>query len=111
MKTGVFKKEYYYKFKDGRAFYVQDICTCEQCEKRGLYEPIVVWLDDCNNGWNTDYITPNFYEKIVGDIKIESATREARVDEYINNTVAKRINDLETDLQVYIGSWKFVSVK
>lgn len=107
MTEGIFKKGHYYKFKFGRAFFVVDICTCDQCAKRGLFEPIVLWLDDCNNGWSKDYISPSFYEEIIGDIEIESATREAWVDEYINNTVAKRLRDLEADLQAYIGSWRF----
>lgn len=42
----------------GRIGYINSICHCEFCEKRGFYEPCVMYTDgDC------DYITIYEYEK------------------------------------------------
>lgn len=42
----------------GRVGYIQSICTCEQCETRGFYEPFVLYTDG-----NSDCITVYEYEK------------------------------------------------
>lgn len=43
---------------NGRIGYINSICQCKFCEKRGLYEPCVMYTNgDC------DYITVHEYEK------------------------------------------------
>lgn len=102
----VFKKGYYYKFKNGRAFYVKDICFCSQCESRGLHEPVVMWLDDCNDGWRADYLTEYCYDQFVNDIEIESDRREKWVNEYIANTIELKRKNLEEEIEEYLNSWQ-----
>jgi hypothetical protein len=102
----VFKKGHYYKFNNGRAFYVYDVCKCSKCQERGLFEPIVYWLDDCNSGWNHDYITDYWYNALAEDIEIESDSKETWVVEYISHTIEKRKNELEMDIEKYLSSWR-----
>jgi hypothetical protein len=103
----VFKKGHYYKFTSGDAFYVKSICDCYKCKERGLYEPKVMWLSDCNEGWRADYISsPTYYDGLAKTIEIESDHREPWVDECIKNTIEEKRKELEKDIQEYLESWK-----
>lgn len=104
MKNEVFKKGYFYKFKDGRALYAIDICHCERCKSRGLYEPKVVWLDDCSNGWCTDYLTEGYYNELAKDIVFETYYRGEWADKYIIKTVNDNKNKLLREIEEYINS-------
>jgi hypothetical protein len=99
----VFKKGHFYKFKDGRALYVIDVCHCERCESRGLYEPYIMWLDDCSTGWSKDYINEYGYDDLANDIAIESDSKEEWVEKYINKTVNDNKNSLLREIDEYIG--------
>jgi hypothetical protein len=103
----VFKKGHYYKFKDDRAFYVLDICECDRCKERGLFEPKVIWLNDCYSGWNADYISSiSYYTSLSNNIEIESDHKEKWVEDYIQNTIEKRKKELEVDIEKYLSSWQ-----
>lgn len=95
----VFKIGHYYKFKDGRAFYVSDICTCESCIERGLREPYVCWLDNCSHGWFEDYITKSIYDRLASEIEVVSPTKEEWVDIYIAKTINENTKALLDDIK------------
>lgn len=103
MKPKVFKKNHFYKFKDGRVMYVMDICHCNRCESRGLNEPYVVWLDSCAYGWNTDYITEFDYKELIDNIDIETPNKEEWVENYIMKTVNDNKNRLLRDMTNFIA--------
>jgi hypothetical protein len=99
----VLKKGHFYKFKDGRALYVIDICRCERCKTRGFYEPYIVWLDDCSTGWSHDYITQFYYNELINDIVLETNSKEEWVEKYINKTVNDNKNKLLKEIEEYIN--------
>ena len=96
----IFKNGHFYKFKDGRAMYVIKICDCDKCLKRGLFEPYVVWLDDCSNGWTRDYISGDYYDYLASRIETDSYDKDEWVESYIN----KVINDNKNRLKAEIGN-------
>ena len=98
----IFKKGYFYKLKGGRAFYVIDICHCSGCKSRGLFEPLVVWLDDCGMGWCTDYITSYCYDDLADNIVLETSDKDEWAEKYIIKTINDNKNRLLREIEEYI---------
>lgn len=104
-----FKKGYFYKFTDGTAFYVDDICDCEMCKKRGFQEPMVYWLnyvecsDNPNN--NPDYICSRneYFSNIVSEESNNS--NEPWIKKILKNSCIKKVDELQEEINETLNEY------
>lgn len=81
---------------------IKDFCTCEMCEKRGFYEPIIT-----NHIYITDYDKSRsfhgykFYENLINLIE---------VGDYVNGekvTSAEPVDEKDTDRYLGFGNYDY----
>lgn len=64
---------------DGRVGYISAICKCDECWKRGFYEPKIEYTDD-----SEDYITKNSFKDIPLNYK-QIGTQKFSAEEHYKN--------------------------
>lgn len=74
--------------KDGKVGYISDICHCEECEKRGFFEPTIQYLDG-----TSDYISNYSANNIFKDYK------QIGIQRFDNDYLQKEIEILKRQLE------------
>lgn len=92
---------------DGRTGFIQSICTCDACARRGFYEPRVTMLTGVNQIWITDTDKENgflsFYrigDKVFGNLEEEQVHRDIVSCDELLNTVKEERRQLDAQLKV-----------
>ena len=73
--------------KDGKIGYISSICHCDECKKRGLFEPTITYSDG-----TTDYIS-NYSVKTVSSDYKQIGTQKFSTEDVLRN----RIIELEKE--------------
>ena len=69
--------------KDGKIGYISSICHCDECKKRGFFEPTITYSDG-----TTDYISNYSVKTIPSDYKQIGIQKFSTEDELRNRIVA-----------------------
>lgn len=68
--------------RDGRIGYISDICHCDECKKRGFFEPTITYSDG-----TTDYIS-NYSVKTVSSDYKQIGTQKFSTEDVLRNRIA-----------------------
>ena len=77
--------------KDGKIGYISSICHCDECKKRGFFEPTITYSDG-----TTDYISNYSVKTIPSDYK-QIGIQKFSTEDSIENTLKNRIAALEKE--------------
>ena len=77
--------------KDGKIGYISSICHCDECKKRGFFEPTITYSDG-----TTDYIS-NYSVKTVSSDYKQIGIQKFSTEDSIENTLKNRIAALEKE--------------
>ena len=77
--------------KDGKIGYISSICHCDECKKRGFFEPTITYSDG-----TTDYISNYSVKTIPSDYK-QIGIQKFSTEYSIENTLKNRIAALEKE--------------
>lgn len=77
--------------KDGKIGYISSICHCDECKKRGFFEPTITYSDG-----TTDYIS-NYSVKTVSSDYKQIGTQKFSTEDSIENTLKNKIAALEKE--------------
>ena len=77
----------YVESSDGKIGYISSICHCDECKKRGFFEPTITYLDG-----TTDYISNYSVKTVTSDYKQIGIQKFSKEDELRN-----RIASLEKE--------------
>lgn len=77
--------------KDGKIGYISSICHCDECKKRGFFEPTITYSDG-----TTDYISNYSVKTVPSDYK-QIGTQKFSTEDSIKNTLKNRIAALEKE--------------
>ena len=69
--------------KDGKIGYISSICHCDECKKRGFFEPTITYSDG-----TTDYISNYSVKNVSSDYKQIGIQKFSKEDELRNRIVA-----------------------
>lgn len=69
--------------KDGKIGYISSICHCDECKKRGFFEPTITYLDG-----KTDYISNYSVKTVTSDYKQIGIQKFSKEDELRNRIAA-----------------------
>lgn len=69
--------------KDGKIGYISSICHCDECKKRGFFEPTITYLDG-----TTDYISNYSVKTVTSDYKQIGIQKFSKEDELRNRIAA-----------------------
>lgn len=69
--------------KDGKIGYISSICHCDECKKRGFFEPTITYSDG-----TTDYISNYSVKNVSSDYKQIGIQKFSTEDELRNRIVA-----------------------
>ena len=83
-----FHKGDYVENNDGKIGYVSSICHCDECKKRGFFEPTITYLDG-----TTDYISNHSVKTVSSDYK-QIGFQKFSTE---NNVLKDRISALEKE--------------
>lgn len=67
--------------KDGKIGYISSICHCDECKKRGFFEPTITYLDG-----TTDYIS-NYSVKTVSSDYKQIGTQKFLTEDELRNRI------------------------
>ena len=76
--------------RDGRIGYISDICHCDECKKRGVFEPTIQYLD----GSTSDYISNYSVKHVSKDYK------QIGTQKFDNDYYEKEIERLKHQLEM-----------
>lgn len=68
--------------KDGKIGYISSICHCDECKKRGFFEPTITYSDG-----TTDYIS-NYSVKTVSSDYKQIGTQKFSTEDVLRNRIA-----------------------
>ena len=83
---------------------IKDFCTCEKCEKRGFYEPII---DSNSHMYITDYDKSQgfhgykFYDNLIDLIEVGDYVNSEKV------TFAEPVDEKDTDRYLGFGNYDY----
>lgn len=75
--------------RDGRIGYISDICHCDECKKRGFFEPTIQYSDG-----TSDYISNYSVKHVSKDYK------QIGIQKFDNNYYEKEIESLKHQLEM-----------
>ena len=78
-----FHKGDFVENKDGKIGYISSICHCDECKKRGFFEPTIIYLDG-----TTDYISNYSVKTVTSDYKQIGIQKFSKEDELRNRIAA-----------------------
>lgn len=78
-----FHKGDFVENKDGKIGYISSICHCDECKKRGFFEPTITYLDG-----TTDYISNYSVKTVTSDYKQIGIKKFSKEDELRNRIAA-----------------------
>lgn len=81
----------YVENKDGKIGYISSICHCDECKKRGFFEPTITYSDG-----TTDYIS-NYSVKTVSSDYKQIGIKKFLTEDSIENTLKNKIAALEKE--------------
>lgn len=81
----------YVENNDGKIGYISSICHCDECKKRGFFEPIITYSDG-----TTDYIS-NYSVKTVSYDYKQIGTQKFSTENLTENILRNRIAVLEKE--------------
>ena len=81
----------YVENNDGKIGYISFICHCDECKKRGFFEPTITYPDG-----TTDYIN-NYSVKTVSSDYKQIGIQKFSTEDSIENTLKNRIAALEKE--------------
>lgn len=67
--------------RDGRIGYISDICHCDECKKRGFFEPTIQYLDgtsDYISNYSVKYVSKDY--KQIGTQKFDNDYYEKEIE-------------------------------
>lgn len=73
----------YVESSDGKIGYISSICHCNECKKRGFFEPTITYLDG-----TTDYISNYSVKTVTSDYKQIGIQKFSKEDELRNRIAA-----------------------
>ena len=73
----------YVESSDGKIGYISSICHCDECKKRGFFEPTITYLDG-----TTDYISNYSVKTVTSDYKQIGIQKFSKEDELRNRIAA-----------------------
>lgn len=81
----------YVENSDGKIGYISSICHCDECKKRGFFEPTITYLDG-----TTDYIS-NYSVKTVSSDYKQIGTQKFSTEDSTESTLKNKIAALEKE--------------
>lgn len=78
-----FHKGDFVENKDGKIGYISSICHCDECKKRGFFEPTITYLDG-----TTDYISNYSVKTVTSDYKQIGIQKFSKENELRNRIAA-----------------------
>lgn len=81
----------YVENNDGKIGYISSICHCDECKKRGFFEPTITYSDG-----TTDYIS-NYSVKTVSSDYKQIGTQKFSTEDSTENVLMNRIAVLEKE--------------
>lgn len=72
----------YVENNDGKVGYISSICHCDECKKRGFFEPTITYFDG-----TTDYIS-NYSVKTVSSDYKQIGTQKFSTEDVLRNRIA-----------------------
>lgn len=81
----------YVENNDGKIGYISSICHCDECRKRGFFEPTITYSDG-----TTDYIS-NYSVKTVSSDYKQIGTQKFSTENSTENVLRNRIAALEKE--------------
>lgn len=78
-----FHKGDFVENKDGKIGYISSICHCDECKKRGFFEPTITYLDE-----TIDYISNYSVKTVTSDYKQIGIQKFSKEDELRNRIAA-----------------------
>nr|DAX83681.1 MAG TPA: B-ZIP transcription factor [Caudoviricetes sp.] len=78
-----FHKGDFVENKDGKIGYISSICHCDECKKRGFFEPTITYLDG-----TIDYISNYSVKTVTSDYKQIGIQKFSKEDELRNRIAA-----------------------
>lgn len=72
----------YVENNDGKVGYISSICHCDECKKRGFFEPTITYTDG-----TTDYIS-NYSVKTVSSDYKQIGTQKFSTEDVLRNRIA-----------------------
>lgn len=90
----------YVESSDGKIGYISSICHCDECKKRGFFEPTITYFDG-----TTDYISNYSVKTISSDYKQIGIQRFSTEDELRNRITAleKENKELTEEVNYFIN--------
>ena len=85
----------YVESSDGKIGYISSICHCDECKKRGFFEPTITYLDG-----TTDYISNYSVKTVTSDYKQIGIQKFSKEDELRNRIAALEIENKELKEEV-----------
>lgn len=71
----------YVENNEGKIGYISSICHCDECKKRGFFEPTITYLDG-----TTDYISNYSVETVTSDYK-QIGTQKFLTEDVLRNRI------------------------
>lgn len=81
----------YVENNDGKIGYISSICHCDECKKRGFFEPTITYSDG-----TTDYISNYSVKTVPSDYK-QIGTQRFSTEDSTENVLRNRIAALEKE--------------
>ena len=72
----------YVENNDGKVGYISSICHCDECKKRGFFEPTITYSDG-----TTDYISNHSVKTVSSDYK-QIGTQKFSTEDVLRNRIA-----------------------
>lgn len=90
----------YVESGDGKIGYISSICHCDECKKRGFFEPTITYLDG-----TTDYISNYSVKTVTSDYKQIGIQKFSTEDELRNRIAAleKENKELKEKVNYFIN--------
>lgn len=90
----------YVESGDGKIGYISSICHCDECKKRGFFEPTITYLDG-----TTDYISNYSVKTVTSDYKQIGIQKFSKEDELRNRIAAleKENKELKEKVNYFIN--------
>lgn len=90
----------YVESSDGKIGYISSICHCDECKKRGFFEPTITYFDG-----TTDYIS-NYSVKTVSSDYKQIGTQKFSTEDILRNKIAaleKENKELKEKVNYFIN--------
>lgn len=84
--------------RDGRIGYISDICHCDECKKRGFFEPTIQYLDstsDYISNYSVKHVSKDY--KQIGIQKFDNDYYEKEDNDYYEKEIESLKHQLEME--------------